>query len=61
MDPNACLTRWRNAVARGDKAEARAARADLHDWLVRGGFAPAWQNDNEKDFFMGHLQAALGK
>lgn len=40
MDPQACLERWRTAVADKDKREAREARNDLAQWLARGGFWP---------------------
>jgi hypothetical protein len=51
MDPNACLERWRNAVARGDRREAQEARVDLQSWLTRGGFEPEWRNPRERNFF----------
>lgn len=40
MDPQACLERWRSAIADDDKSEARAARLDLASWLRGGGFWP---------------------
>lgn len=41
MDPNAALQLIAEALAEGDAATARAACADLLDWLQRGGFRPA--------------------
>jgi hypothetical protein len=40
MDPNACLERWRRALAGKNRSEARAARMDLVGWLRSGGFWP---------------------
>lgn len=40
MDPQACLERWRDALANGNRSEARAARVDLVNWLSNGGFWP---------------------
>lgn len=40
MDPNACLARIKQAVADGDEEEAIEARADLREWVAKGGFEP---------------------
>jgi hypothetical protein len=40
MDPNACLKRWRDAIASKDSEESDNARRDLATWLGRGGFQP---------------------
>lgn len=40
MDPDAALRRI--DVAPRLNAETRAIMRDLHNWLVGGGFAPAW-------------------
>ena len=41
MDPNACLQRFLNALAAGDRDEVLAALSDLQGWITRGGFLPA--------------------
>jgi len=41
MDPDACVRRINSAFARGDYHEAKAACADLADWLSTGGFPPS--------------------
>lgn len=40
MDPQACLERWRSAIADNDRTEAKHARKDLVNWLSYGGFWP---------------------
>jgi hypothetical protein len=40
MDPEACLDRAEEALAEGDRAEARAALADYAAWRRNGGFQP---------------------
>lgn len=42
MDPNACLRRFKEALAEHDRAEAVYAASDLRDWLLNGGFEPDW-------------------
>ncbi len=54
MDPNACLERWRNAVASGDRREAREARSDLKEWCYRGGFEPNWAHLGERLEVLGY-------
>lgn len=53
MDPKACLERVAAALRDGDKAEAREARADLKEWLRRGGFAPDWSSEPAAAAFCG--------
>ena len=40
MDPNAAWRAMLEALHFGDYDEAVAIAADLHEWLVRGGFPP---------------------
>lgn len=40
MDPNACLLRMLDALARRDQDEFDAASEDLWQWLNTGGFMP---------------------
>jgi len=40
MDPSACWRRILDATSNGDVEEAKAAMADLLDWLNTGGYAP---------------------
>lgn len=40
MDPNAACQLIADALAEGDQATARAACADLLEWMQRGGFRP---------------------
>lgn len=40
MDPEACLDRADEALAEGDRAEARAALADYAAWRRNGGYQP---------------------
>jgi len=41
MDPDACVRRINSALGCGDYDEAKAACADLADWLDKGGFPPS--------------------
>lgn len=42
MDPNACLRRFKAALAAHDYQEAKSAASDLRDWILNGGFEPDW-------------------
>lgn len=52
MDPDACLARYESAKADNDREEARAARADLLEWLHRGGFEPTWTETTTRAAFL---------
>jgi hypothetical protein len=40
MDPNACLTRFLDALRDADRDEAQHAAEDLARWIRQGGFLP---------------------
>jgi hypothetical protein len=47
VDPNAALAELRNAIAEGDRAQAREIALDLIRWLDTGGFPPAGFNRDD--------------
>ncbi len=48
MDPNAALATWRD---RSNVPRRRQAARALRDWLVCGGFEPAWESPEERKRF----------
>ena len=52
MDPDACLQRWRNAVANDENETAKWCKIDLVRWIKNGGFEPEWANDDERSEFI---------
>lgn len=52
MDPNANYQDWLDAIRRGDEDTAADLAEALGQWLNRGGCAPAWDDDQRRDWQM---------
>lgn len=52
MDPNACASALKAAIASGDWAEAAELAASLRTWTRRGGFWPTNLGRSEVEWLM---------